>query len=339
MTFAEAVSRVAAARGFADLAGDDEPRVAYRRLVRLLHPDAAPPGCASTATAAFARLSLLWERRHGTVLTTRRHRFLVGARIASGDLANLFDVDAGAALLKLPRRPCDNDLLAAEARALARLTTHGDPRHHAYLPRLIESFAHQDPATGERRTANVLARQHGFVGLDEVARAHPDGVDPRDAAWMWRRLLVALGHAHRVGVVHGAVVGEHVLIHPAEHGLVLVDWCYAVAPGDHVPALVARHREHYPPEVPARRPASPGTDIHLATSLMRRLIGGRIPPRLRRFADGCLFDAPRMRPQDAWRLLAELDDVLEELYGPRRYRPFAMPAPRRQPAPPGAGHT
>ncbi len=36
---------------------------------------------------------------------------------------------------------------------------------------------------------------------------------------------------------------------------------------------------------------------------------------------------PSRRPQDAWRLLAELDDLLGRLYGPRRFRPFAMPAP------------
>jgi hypothetical protein len=33
-----------------------------------------------------------------------------------------------------------------------------------------------------------------------------------------------------------------------------------------------------------------------------------------------------MRPQDAWHLLGELDELLDDLYGPRRFRPFAMPA-------------
>ena len=76
---------------------------------------------------------------------------------------------------------------------------------------------------------------------------------------MWRRLLVGLGWAHRAGVVHGAVLPEHVLIHPAEHGLVLVDWCYSVAPGERIPALVAKHRDGLPagggrPEAGRRRP-------------------------------------------------------------------------------------
>jgi hypothetical protein len=55
-------------------------------------------------------------------------------------------------------------------------------------------------------------------------------------------------------------------------------------------------------------------------------MGPRAHPRLLRFARGCTLAAPRMRPQDAWRLLAELDELLGDLYGPRTFRPFALPA-------------
>jgi hypothetical protein len=34
--------------------------------------------------------------------------------------------------------------------------------------------------------------------------------------------------------------------------------------------------------------------------------------------------ALRQRPDDAWRLLAELDEVLKRLYGPPTFRPFHM---------------
>lgn len=312
MTFDEAVRLIEGASDFGDLAAAGvAPERAYRMLVKLVHPDVAPAGRGASATAAFARLGSLREK---------------WTLVAAGDIANLYAVHGGAALLKLPRLPVDNDLLAAEARALGTLQRDGDPKHRAYAPRLIETFTHEDPATGVRRTANVVARQRGFVSLAAVARAYPHGVDPRDAAWMWRRLLTGLGWAHRAGIVHGAVLPEHVLIHPGEHGLVLVDWCYSVAPGGRIPALVAAHRDSYPPEVIARQPPSEATDIYLATTMMRALIGPALPAALRRFADGCLYAAPRMRPQDAWRLLAELDELLEHLFGPRRFREFALPA-------------
>jgi len=319
--FDEAVVRIQRAKRFADLVdGSSLYESAYRKLVKIVHPDVAPAGQSLTATAAFATLSALWADRD--VLTTRRGSYRLGALVAAGDLANLHVVEGAGALLKLPREPADNDLMAAEAEALRKLG--GDPKFGAYIPRLIDSFSHEDER-GARRTANVIARQRGFVSLADVAGAYPGGVDPRDAAWMWRRLLTALGWAHRAGVVHGAILPEHVLIHPAQHGLVLVDWCYSVRPGERVAALVARHRDAYPSEVVDRRPAGPATDVFMATGLMRRLIKDP-PPAMIRFADGCSYDAPRMRPQDAWKLLAELDELLEALYGPRRFREFAMPA-------------
>ncbi|GAA0510668.1 hypothetical protein Ade02nite_45970 [Paractinoplanes deccanensis] len=232
--------------------------------------------------------------------------------MASGDIADL--VAARDVLFKIPRDPADNDLMEAEAAALGALAEHGDPKYRPYAPRLLETFVHED-GQRRRRRVNVLERLDGFVPLSALTRT----IDPRDAAWMWRRLLAGLGWAHRAGVVHGAVFAEHVLIHPEQHGLALVDWCYS---GSRVSAVIKNH--HYPPEVKRDRTAGPATDIYLATRLMTCLIGPGLPPAMRRFADGCLYDAPRMRPQDAWSLLGELDDLLHTLYGPRTFRPFAL---------------
>ena len=183
-----------------------------------------------------------------------------------------------------------------------------------------------DPRTGAERRGNLLGALNGFASLVQVRAAFPRGVDPRDAAWMWRRLLVAIGAAHRAGVIHDAVLPEHVLIHPAEHGLVLVDWCYSGRPGDPLPAVVARYRDRYPPEILARQPAGPDTDFWLATACMTELMGGRAPAPITAFARGCMLASPRRRPQDAWQLLGELDGLLGRLYGPRTFRPFAIPA-------------
>ncbi len=199
------------------------------------------------------------------------------------------------------------------------------PRYLPYAPRLIESLRHRDPDSGKERQATVTSTVTGLRSLSEVRAAFPDGVDPRDVAWMWRRLLVALGFAHRAGVVHGAVLPPHVLIHPAEHGLVLIDWCYStVGPDERVPALVPEFASWYPVEVTGRQSPGPGTDIAMATRCMTYLMGERAPDRLRNFAAGCALPALRQRPDDAWRLLAELDDLLERLYGPRRFRPFRL---------------
>lgn len=293
----------------------------YRRLARLTHPDTRPGDV--RAAAAFAKLAELWNRRPAAT---------AAMLFARGDIANLYRHRHGR--IKIARDPADNDLIRRESAALTHLASATEPRLRAYFPKLIEAQRQRDPATGVQRHANVLAALTGFRTLAEVRAAYPAGLDPRDAAWMWRRLLVALGAAHRAGVVHAAVLPEHMLIHPADHGLVLIDWCYsAIAPtgladAGPVPAIVSRYRDWYPPEFRPARPvnARPGLDIWLATRCMTELIGPRLPAPMASFAAGSMLTSPDRRPDDAWRLLAEFDELLARLFGPRRFRPFEIPA-------------
>lgn len=343
----EALARLGRARGPADLFGEDEAQAArrYRRLARLVHPDAT----GGRTRDAFIRLNALWRahtRGDATTITTRRHAYRLEGDPIGGDLAQLYAAssepgqvrdgttprEGRPVLLKMPRDPRDGDLIEREAVALRQLPKDGDGKYLPYVPRLVESFRHRDASAGTQRQVNVIAALDGFRTLAEVKRAFPDGVDPRDAAWMWRRLLVGLGFAHRAGVLHGAVLPDHVMIHPERHGLVLVDWCYSVPgcyahadPSGRVPAMVDRYAGWYPPEVPGRRTASPATDIFMATRCITDLMGDKAPKAMRSFARGCTLTAQNRRPDDAWRLLAELDELLERLYGPRRFRPFHLP--------------
>ncbi|MCK9902386.1 hypothetical protein MXD63_20190 [Frankia sp. Cpl3] len=301
--------------------------------------------------------AVLRTGRHTYTLRTSRRRAAQGpdgpvggvagavGAVVEGDVARLHPAECrsaagGAAhevLLKIPRSGADNDLMEREAAALGWLVRQGDRRFAAYAPRLVESFLHvpgDEAAAGTAgaRRVNALGRLDGFCSLSRIRAACPQGVDPRDVAWMWRRLLVALGYAHRAGVLHGAVVPDHVLIHPDLHGLVLVDWCYSVVRGGdtgvsgaRVPAVVPGFEQMYPPEVPARQPPDEATDIYLATRCMTFLLGPDVPVPLRRFAQGCTLRAAARRPHDAWRLLGELDELLERLFGPRRFRTFHLP--------------
>ncbi|MER7132004.1 lipopolysaccharide kinase InaA family protein [Streptosporangium saharense] len=322
-TSAEAIALVTAAHGPRDLFGGREPRRVYRRLARLLHPDLAP---GPEAARAFARLAGLWAEHTaehtghtpaddltGTVLGTHR----VGPVFREGTTAVLYGCAADT-LLKIPRSPADNDLMRREAQALRTIEQEGDPVLLPYVPRLVDSLRH-GPGGAQRR-ANVISRvPDGFVTLAEITRRRPV-LDPRDAAWIWRRLLVAIGAAHRAGVVHGAVFGHHVLVHPVDHGLVLVDWSQSVPLGGPLKVLVARHRDDYPPEVLTGAPATEALDIRLATRCVSALMGDRVPGAISRFVRGSLAAPPR----DAWGLLAELDELLDDLYGPRTYRPLHL---------------
>jgi hypothetical protein len=292
--------------------GDEQQaRQAYRRLARLVHPDAGAGGGEERAARAFAKLSALWQQhRAGDTLA------------ASGDIASVIRVPGG--LLKLARDPADGDLIGREAAALRWLAANGDPAYLPYVPVLLGTRRYADPVTGITRRGNVLAGLSGFVTLEAVLRRFPGGLDPRDVAWIWRRALVALGFAHRSGLVHGAALPPHLLIHPNEHGLCLIDWCYSCRGPNPatLPALLARYRHWYSRDVGPGYQPGPDLDIYLATKSLLALIREPVPGPLAAFAAGCTLATRSQRPDDAWELLREFDDLIERLWGPRRFRPF-----------------
>ena len=79
--------------------------------------------------------------------------------------------------------------------------------------------------------------------------------------------------------------------------------------------------------------ADTATDIFLAAKCLIYVAGGdpvagrwpdTVPLEMRRFVDTCLFAAPRMRPQNAWDLHEEFDELLVRLFGPPKYHRLVM---------------
>ncbi|HEY1135457.1 MAG TPA: hypothetical protein VGE77_12860 [Nocardioides sp.] len=314
--------------------GSDKARRRARRTHRVLatalHPDRRDPSVdAPRGDAAFAKATTFFEQWSrgveaddaGTILGARG-TWAIGAQVGRGTVANLYAVPGGDAVVKIARRRSSSRFLRNERTALTRLADEGEGWLAPYVPRLL------DTATlgsgDDRREADVLdalGRAEGFVSLAEVRRAAPAGLDGRDWAWMQRRILRALAGVHAVGLVHGAVLPENVLIHPEQHGVVLTGWSFATRPGRPAEGVVASQAAAYPPEVTGGT-LTPATDVAMLGALALTMLrpGERAQ---RRFAQGCRQDAPGMRPRAA-DLQGEYDELLDRLYGPRRFRPFDL---------------
>lgn len=334
---------------FGALAGDQRAalRRRFRELAAAAHPDRHP-----TERDAAHRLFTALQRWHDLARQQLEHgsygmapridvsvagrRYQGYAEPLAGDLCDLYPADSGDGplLLKVGRNPRNNDLLAAEARALSQIARElGGQPLRAHFPTLEHTFLLAD-AAGARRQVNVLRAEAGVISLAAVLRARPHGLDPADAAWIFNRMLAALAVTHSLGLVHGAVVPEHVLIRPADHNGLLIDWCYSVAIGEPLRAMVQPRAADYPPEVAARRPATPATDIYMAARCMARLLGGadgttlpaHVPAPLRALLDACLIQAPHRRLTEAWQLLDDFQGILHERYGPPVFRPFPLSA-------------
>lgn len=341
-TISTALEIVEAARVSADVFGGDSSdldtrRAAKRRFHRLasaIHPDRAKPEDRVRYSAATSRLNELYRSWAAEfepadsrpVYVGERGEYTLGGLVARGSVANLYRSDAGV-VLKIPRNPRANSMIEAERNVLTDIENSCEAGWAvSYFPRLIDQITHV--GSGTRRQIDVLDDlTEGFVSLAEVREAYPGGLDPRDWAWMHRRLLRALAAAHATGWVHTAITAENVLIEPDRHGVVLVGWSFATRTGSRPVATIGSDRDSYPPEL--GEGASPAWDVYMAHHLMLRMLGEQTHERMKAFADGCMQDNPRLRP-DAVDLLGEFDELLDLLYGQRTFRPFAVPSTKGQ---------
>lgn len=265
-----------------------------------------------TVRAAEFRAALERQRAEGSGALFRvagvPYR-LVG-RVAEGRHAEVLLAERAARLtervvVKVVRSAAHADRLAHEWEVLCALqasTAQGAPVFSQWVPQPVARGAFQD-GSAEEHPALVLRARSGFVHtLEHVRAAYPEGVDPRHATWMWRRLLDVLGWAHRAGWVHRAVEPGHVLIHARDHGVMLVGWA------DARPATAATRRE----------------DLAAAARCVRRALGGAsVPPALAQLLGAWADDPPP--DDDAWALSAQVASAARDAWGPPRFLPFSMP--------------
>ncbi len=319
----------------------------YHLLAAAVHPDHNRDYPAQ-ATEAFARLQQWYQiaqqqigvringAAHAIEVVTRQHRYVSNDAPIAGDLCDLYPAaDQQAVLLKVVRSPRNNDLLQTEAQVLQRLArTLQGQAVRAHFPTLIEAVQLRD-GTGACRQVNVLAYESDYVSLAAVLRAYPAGIAAADAAWMFNRLLAMLGVIHGLGFVHGAVTLDHCLIRLHDHNGMLLDWCYSVPIGATIKAVNLAYTADYPPEVPARQPATAATDLYMAARCLLRLLGGdlatgdlptSVPKPIQALLRSCLLPSPHRRANDAWELFDEFQTILGQQYGPPRFRPFVLPA-------------
>ncbi len=262
-------------------------------------------------------------------------------RVARGDGSDVFLARRDArltelVLLKVLRATSDADLLAREWRVLEALED-SDAQGADYFQRLLPQRVAHGRLTGEGvepRPASVFRWRSGFVHtLDDVRRAHPSGVDPRAAVWMWKRLLESLGWVHRAGYAHGAVIPAHVLVHARDHGVVLVGWSSAVR-YEKLPATSASARAYYPVGAWERREAGATTDLVMAARAIAHALGGdpstgavpsSVPAPLAELVGAYATLSEGAPADDAWEMIERVSRAGREAFGPPRFVPFTMP--------------
>ncbi|MGE0710729.1 MAG: hypothetical protein AB7N76_27965 [Planctomycetota bacterium] len=279
--------------------------------------------------------------------------YLIEGRLGSGDSCEVYRGRWVARLgelvvIKVLRALDDVDLRRREWDLLGKLHRSEAQGALHFVTRLPQPIAlgplrafhpdREDGDGGPERLVSVFGWHPGFLHtLEEVHAVHPQGVPSRVVVWLFKRLLELLGFLHRAGVVHGAVIPPHVLVHPRDHGALLVGFGCATswaptsrAPGrqEPLPAISRAWRDLYPAPVLAERWVSPRTDIAMAARCALLAAGAESFQD-----DGCLtgglgalvLAAAHLAHDDAWALRDELDRASAQVHGPPSYNPLAMP--------------
>ena len=309
----------------------------YKTMLREVHPDMVPEAEKKRAAEAFVRLNALWAVWEGKVaqagahgssggvtrIRTRKHEYEVGTELPGDEVFSVYEAtyDAGHehATLLIANDAADEDLVTAYRTALK---ADFDPDFRAFYPELIEAFHYTEGGANFPALAVKRAPELRLFTLAQIHEAYPSGIHGRDVAWMWRRMLVALGNAHDANLVHGAPVEEAWLVEPDQHGVVLAEWQYSVTPGSPLISLPMAHKDLYPQSVFDKQGQGRDLDLNLAAKTLLGLADPTTTPKaILNHLKGCtLSRLPHERE-----LLAEFDEVLDRVWGGKTFHVFKMP--------------
>lgn len=322
-----------------DGADGKKPNRVYLMYARKVHPDMfqdeAHKILAQKAFAHLANLKDLSEGKPGTpaaakkkandkTIHTKKHTYELKRVFHTNDTftkyTSTFDDGHKEALLAILNDPQDADLAEAHVSAIKRLAEEVPNEYKLYYPEFIENFKFRDENTGQERSITATVEDYGFRTMADIFEVYPDGISGRDVAWIFRRMLVAVGNAHDIGLVNGAPNVDAFMIHDEKHGIVLTDWQYSVPVGEPLKAVPTRYKDIYPEYALNKEPVDDRLDIHIIATMAENLLADNEPRQLFSFFDGCkLANVPR-----AAVLLAEFDTLLDRLYGKRTFNKFSL---------------
>ena len=307
----------------------------YRHFARHVHPDMfTTPEEKKDAERAFIRLGELWalyQEKSGSATTsataadtvkTKKHTYTLGNKVYSDDVFAHYEAtyDAGHenARLLIVKSPKDADLGNNHASALKKLAEVHE-QFRDFFPDLIETFRYRQPG-GTDHFAVSQKIPEGFVPFTRILEVYPKGIDARDLAWIFRRMLIAVGNAHDVGLIHGAPDLNAFYIKPDVHGIILSNWQYSVETGKALSAIPAAIHDDYPQSVFDKKPVDYTLDIRLIAKTAARLFGPDTPRQFTSFMNGCMTT----KTPEARYLLGEFEEMLERLYGPPAFHKFTL---------------
>jgi hypothetical protein len=192
---------------------------------------------------------------------------------------------------------------------------------------------------GDEFWVSVLQWRPGFhTSLEQAAEQRDGRLDGRILVWVVKRALETLSFVHRSGFVHGALTPDHVVLHPREHGVILIGFSYAqlLKPSlnqQPIAPFAPKWRDLYPSAILKGDRPSTADDIALLCRSVMHVAGtswvnrsGSLPGALGRL----LRDAADGEYADAWELRELVTAAAAKEYGAPKYSPLQSDEPNKK---------
>lgn len=305
------------------------------KLQASCHPDRHPDKV-QEATALYHRISVLAESiRDPKTISSPKHKYNTAGPFAVGDVSDLYfgwegDKDF---VLKISRVNGAHLMLEREYTVLSQIQSAAfnlekEARAKGkrsmmthYFPVIVETFPAKDSI---QRRVNVFVASSGYYPLPVVVRRNL-GLNVRHIVWIFKRTLLGLDFAHKLGIVHGAVLPQHILVSPETHGVMIVGWGHSVDEGSRVRTISKDFKSWYPPEVLEKKPAYSGTDTYMAAKCMLSALDGH-SPKIESFLKACMLPGVNMRLNsgNAFEIWQDFNDLAQELFGRPQWAELTM---------------
>lgn len=186
-----------------------------------------------------------------------------------------------------------------------------------FLPRLKRRI------DGVGIKVNVFHRPNDTVLLSDLVRHMGGRIPPRHVAWIVSSLENMACYLNWLGVSHGAISSENILVSPAMHSIILVGgWGYSTLYGNRPKALPQRTLSLLPRLEVAGETVDPKVDLALIRATAQELLGTSgggglalmkdVPDALRMW----LSLPPRENAVEDYR---SWEQCLAESFGPRKF--------------------
>lgn len=328
MTVAECLTELgpAAEVGSAEF---NRAKATFRRLAQQFHPDHNPGDAASAES--FRNVLTAWERWRGSSvdlfsITLAGETYTAEHELGVGNASSVYAGRGshGFVTIQVQNEAKDYDLLKNahdRLKSLWAVSLQGPVTYMLPSPRGI--------GVADGRGILVCdAYQGQLTPLRKVREAFPDGIDAADMLWIWRRCLTLLDFLQANAIVHGSLNPDHLLLDLPDHGLHVCGWTSAVKECETPRVMDREWGSVAAPEAQAKSAVTRAADMYDVGFHMKALLGTRwdaSPPHIKSALSGCLKASARHRVDNAAWLFGHLDDLIDRIYGGRKFRPLVLP--------------